>query len=178
MIRNAEYVMSLIEDPSKRAKKAQVGVDLTLASVNRIAIKSHEDIWSKKSVGYVYNDESGHKASFGYYEPVDPEKIDGLTVFYLPPGAYSITFEQGLKPLPGNNTAFIYHRSTLARNGALIRSAVYDPGFTTPQMGAILEVWRPIIIEQHARVAQILYNENEDVAALYNGSYQGEKDKK
>jgi len=44
-------------------------------------------------------------------------------------------------------------------------------------MGALMYVLTPIMIEQYARVAQIVIMENEE-ADLYNGSYQGEKDKR
>lgn len=169
MIRNANYVMSLIDDPTGRAKKAQVGVDLTVKGIKKIE-GDHDD-----QVGWVFNDESGEKARYGTYTPLSLYEVEGHNVYILYPGCYSIEFEQGLKPLPEDNTAFIYHRSTLGRNGALIRSAVYDPGFTTPTMGAVLEVWRKIKIEEHARIAQIVIYTNEK-AELYNGSYQGAKD--
>lgn len=197
MIRNADYVMNLIVDPQNLAKKAQVGVDLTIGKISQITRKAVEashfmealllgggldslagDI--DKSYGFVYNDASGLKATYGCYKPVEITLYQGHNMYFLDQGVYSITFDQGLKPLPPNNTAFIYQRSTLGRNGVLLRSSVFDPGFETPDIGAILEVWRPIFIEEHARVAQIVIYENEPVpeAMLYSGQYQGSKDYK
>lgn len=179
MIRNADYVMTLITDSTNRAKKAQVGVDLTVNAINSIMLCPLLEK-EEGSKGFIYNDESiksGEKNSYGFYSPVSLSTYKDRLFYILNPGVYSIEFEQGLTPLPETNTAFIYHRSTLGRNGALIRSAVYDPGFTTPKMGAILEVWRQVYIEQYARVAQIVIYENES-ADLYDGQYQGIKDKR
>jgi deoxycytidine triphosphate deaminase len=174
MIRNADYTMSLIVDPTGRAKKAQVGVDLTVASLNKIVGSDLPDPVGADEIGYVYNDASGLKATYGRYLPVEVRDIDGHKMYFLTRGVYSITFEQGLNPLPANNTAFIYQRSTLGRNGVLLRSSVFDPGYTCPTMGAILEVGRPVCIEEGSRVAQIVIYENEKVpdTELYNGRYQ------
>ena len=178
MIRNSNYVMSLIIDPYDLAKKAQVGVDLTIKAINRIGQPTHMRADTPSSIyedkGIIYNDESlarGNKNKFGIYTPIVPD--DGF--FHLEEGTYSIEFSQGLEALPANNTAFIWQRSTLGRNGVLIRSSVYDPGFTTPNMGAIMYVGRPVLIEVNARVAQIIIHENEP-AELYNGQYMGVKD--
>lgn len=172
MIRNSNYVMSLIIDPYDLAKKAQVGVDLTIKAINRIGEPS--SFRPSEDKGIIYNDESlskGKKNNFGIYTPIVPD--DGF--FHLEEGTYSVEFDQGINALPENNTAFIWQRSTLGRNGILIRSSVYDPGFETPNMGAILFVGRPVDIELHARIAQIVIHENEP-APLYNGQYQGVKD--
>lgn len=178
MIRNADYVMTLIIDPEKRAKKAQVGVDLTIKAINRIGQPTRMRADNPSSIyedkGIIYNDESlvrGNKNNFGIYTPIAPE--DGF--FHLEEGTYSVEFDQGIRALPKNNTAFIWQRSTLGRNGVLIRSSVYDPGFETPNMGAILFVGRPVNIELHARIAQIVIHENEPTE-LYNGQYMGLKD--
>lgn len=175
MIKNADYVETLIVDPVGLSKKAQVGVDLTVKSINKIGSGEETDY------GKIFNDESlkaGEKNSFGIYVPVIPTILDisnKRSFFVLEEGVYSIEFNEGLDALPANNTAFIIHRSTLGRNGIIIRSAVYDPGFTTPNMGAIMTVGRSCIIEINSRVAQLLIFENEP-AELYNGNYQGKKD--
>jgi deoxycytidine triphosphate deaminase len=187
MIRNAHNVMDLVIDEAGRAKKAQVGVDLTLNRVSRIGSKdntvyiddgSHSYLW--KDAGTIISDTTSKDVGrLATYSEVVPQTMDMFSnkVFILVPGVYSIEFEQGLKPLPANQTAMIISRSTVGRSGALIRSSIYDPGFTTPKMGALMYVFTPIQIEQYARVAQIVIMENEE-AELYNGSYQGEKDKR
>lgn len=150
------------------AKPAQVGVDITLNKVSEIV-----------GGGFVMQDP--YKTKHGKYEEVktvQAERPDGSfaeEVFMLTPGVYSIEFDQGLKPLSKNDTAIIYNRSSLGRNGVLIRSSIYDPGFETPKMGAVMYVFAPVSIERHSRVAQIVIHENED-AELYEGQYIGEKD--
>ena len=50
---------------------------------------------------------------------------------------YDITFNEGCK-IPENRVAFIKQRSSLYRNGAVINSPVFDPGFETENMGTLL----------------------------------------
>jgi deoxycytidine triphosphate deaminase len=45
-------------------------------------------------------------------------------------------------------------------------------------MGAVLVVYRELIIEKDARVAQIVMEECYEVDELYNGQWQKEKDVK
>jgi deoxycytidine triphosphate deaminase len=177
MLRNAQYVMGYIIDSNELAKPAQVGVDLTVNRISKIISDN------KGEGGRIYNDatveRAGVKARFARYEecPLEQSEHDGemIELYSLGPGVYSIEFDQGLRSLSANDTAFIIQRSTVGRNGSMIRSSVYDPGFSTPAMGAILYVWEPIRIERHARVAQILVQENY-TAEEYAGSYLGEND--
>ena len=178
--------MPFILDPVGRAKKAQVGVDLTLGKVSKVGKYNAFDLMSYQkpldswwsSAGIILNDEKAtgtlRHAKVAEYTVIEPmAAADGLSTFtawHLEPGAYAIEFNEGLKPLPVNNTAIIINRSSVARSGALIRSSVYDPGFASPAMGAMMYVFTPIIIEEHARVAQILIFENEEAEA-YNGQY-------
>jgi len=178
MIRDAQYVMGYIIDPQGLAKPAQVGVDITLNRVSRI-------ISDNKGIGgRIYNDATaermGMKARFATYDEVATvasDEYEGQTadVFVLEPGVYSIEFDQGLDNLFSIDTAFIVQRSTIGRNGTMIRSSVYDPGFGTPAMGAIMYVWQPIRIERHARVAQIVIQQSYP-ADVYDGTYQGAND--
>lgn len=180
MMRNADYIMSnYIIDELGLAKKAQVGVDLTVNRVTKIG-----GIGDKVD-GVLYNDttaaEIGVKADFATYTEIFPTSTynthhDGeISMFVLPIGVYSIEFDQGLKPLGNEDTAFIHHRSTVLRNGNVIKTAVYDPGFGTDKMGAIMFINVPMKIQQHARVAQIVMHSNQS-AELYDGSYNNERD--
>ena len=179
MMRNADYIMdNYIIDDEGLAKKAQVGVDLTVSRISRVSVDP-----AKSFAGRIYNDESasltGVKADFATYSNMTPKKVihagADVEMFDLMPGCYSIEFDQGLKALKNNDTAFIIQRSTLLRNGTRIVSSVYDPGFETPAIGAFIFVSVPIQIEKHARVAQIVVHENEE-AELYAGTYQGAND--
>jgi deoxycytidine triphosphate deaminase len=62
----------------------------------------------------------------------------------------------------------------LYRNGAIINSPVFDPGFETQNMGTLVYVHEPIFIELNARVAQIYFHECEP-AEKYDGQWQNDK---
>ena len=159
MLNNADQVEQLLQTNGKGAK-AQVGYDLTLKEVKQI---NGGTVLCDKTIVDQYND-------------VHSYELEGKTRFSLAPGAYSLTFEQGVKR-PSNKTAFIRHRSSVLRCGAIITSGVYDPGFEVSEMGAVLIATRPITIEKGARVAQITIFDNSE-AELYDGQWQGNKDVK
>jgi dUTP pyrophosphatase len=160
MLNNADQVEQLLQTNGKGAK-AQVGYDLTLKEVKRI------------KCGIVSSDKT---FVHPYVDQVTTSPEDDKEFFMLTPGAYSLTFEQGVK-LPSNKTAFIRHRSSILRCGATITSGVYDPGFEVEEMGGVLIATEPIMIEKGARVAQIIIFDNSE-AELYDGQWQGTKDVK
>lgn len=160
MLNNADQVEQFLQTNGKGAK-AQVGYDLTLKSVK--SINGGKVLCERTEV----ND---------YYGIQTVEDEYGRDVFGLTPGVYSLTFEQGIK-LPSNKTAFIRHRSSVLRCGAMITSGVYDPGFEVDEMGAVMFVAENIEIEKGARVAQVIIFDNSE-AQLYDGQWQGTKDKK
>jgi dUTP pyrophosphatase len=159
MLNNADQVEQLLQT-NGRGAKAQVGYDLTLKEVKQIA------------GGTVFSD----KTEVLPYLEVPTFSKEGKIVYNLSPGSYSLTFEQGVK-LPSGKTAFIRHRSSILRCGAIITSGVYDPGFEVDEMGGVLIATRPINIEKGARVAQIIIFDNSE-AELYDGQWQGNKDVK
>jgi len=160
MLQNANQIVELLTTNGK-GQKAQVGYDLTLKSVNKInggAVTANATIVAQ-------------------YEEVLPTLTENNKIMYnLDAGAYSLTFEQGVK-LPENKTAFIRHRSSILRCGGIITSGVYDPGFEVDEMGGVLVAQQPIAIEKGARVAQIIMMENTS-AELYDGQFQKDKDLK
>jgi len=147
-------------------KPAQVGYDLSLKQVNIIGEKKD---MGKHKIGKVLKD----KTELTNYSPYPLMNIDGVDGWLLFEGVYDITFNEGCK-LPANRVAFIKQRSSLYRNGAMINSPVFDPGFETEFMGTLLYVHRTIFIEENARVAQIYFHECES-AEMYNGQWQGDK---
>lgn len=96
--------------------------------------------------------------------------------WFLTPGVYDITFAQGCE-IPENIVMFIRQRSSLLRNGSLLHSSVFDPGFKTSNIGTILHVREPIVIENYARIAQIYGYVCTPVSPdkLYDGQWQGDK---
>lgn len=160
MLQNAYQVEELLQTNDK-GSRAQVGYDLTVKGIKKI------------EGGAVMQD----KTSVADYIDVTPTVTsEGKFIYKLEPGTYSLTFDQGCK-LPSNMTAFIRHRSSMLRCGAIITSGVYDPGFEVDEMGGVMIVTQSMIVEKGARVAQIIMFENNE-AELYNGQWQKEKDVK
>jgi deoxycytidine triphosphate deaminase len=160
-----------------QGKPAQVGYDLTLKQVNKIGDPNGKiSIYSTSSpthrIGKVLKDTT----ALTTYTPYPLINLDGAHGWLLYEGVYDITFNEGCK-LPSNRVAFIKQRSSLYRNGAIINSPVFDPGFETNFMGTLMYVHETIFIEENARVAQIYFHECES-AELYNGQWQGDKQRK
>jgi deoxycytidine triphosphate deaminase len=171
---NAQQILDegLLLLENTQGKKSQVGYDLSLKQVNRVGIdninNTPADIVYQK-IGKVLKD----KTILTTYTPHPIMNLDGSTGWLLYPGTYDITFNEGCK-IPNNRVAFIKQRSSLWRNGALINSPLFDPGFETDFMGTIMLVTQAIFIEENARVAQIYFHEC-DSAEEYNGQWQNDK---
>lgn len=168
---NAEQILeqNLIKTDNSQGKPAQVGYDLSAKSINVIG---KEDISSRPNIGMVLKD----KTILNNYTPVKPTNVDGHIGWLLQPGAYDITFHEGCK-IASNRVGMIRQRSSLLRNGAIIASSIFDPGFETENMGTIMIVNATIFIEQDARVGQMYFHECDVVSEdkLYNGQFQNDK---
>jgi deoxycytidine triphosphate deaminase len=153
-----------------KGKPAQVGYDLTLKQVNSIGqtANSNRNIINDK-IGKVLKD----KTELTNYTPYSLINLDGVTGWLLYEGVYDITFNEGCK-IPDNRVAFIKQRSSLYRNGTIINSPVFDPGFETEFMGTLMYVHTTIFIEENARVAQIYFHECAP-AEKYDGQWQNDK---
>jgi deoxycytidine triphosphate deaminase len=148
-----------------KGKPAQVGYDLSLKAVQKIGIGTVID----GRIGKVLKD----RTELTTYIPTTTIKVDGMEGWLLYQGVYDITFNEGCK-IPDNRVAFIKQRSSLYRNGAIINSPVFDPGFETQNMGTLLYIHETIFIERDARVAQIYFHEC-DPADKYDGQWQNDK---
>ncbi len=154
-------------------KVQQVGVDITIQSIRklRVGLESYVGQISTDQTTFsphLYGDE---KNNILWFSTAEGDFV------VLQPGVYSLIFDQGIT-LDSDHHACIIHRSSLLRMGARIESAMYDCGFTTSNIGAMMFVSFPIKIEKHARLAQLIVAENYSVDSedLYNGQYQGDKD--
>jgi dUTP pyrophosphatase len=152
-----------------QGKPAQVGYDLSLKAVQKIGNRIGGNMFREGKIGKVLKS----KTELTTYTPVESIKLDGDEGWLLHDGVYDITFNEGCK-IPENRVAFIKQRSSLYRNGAIINSPVFDPGFETEFMGTLLYVFEPLFIEKDARVAQIYFHECNG-AELYNGQWQNDK---
>lgn len=133
----------------------QNGIDLRILKIYQLT--SNGLIYKSKSVVSDRN----------YIEPVSlPEGL----FWKLEPGYYGVTFYEGVK-LPSHVSAEIKVRSSLLRSGAIVKSGFFDSGFETTNAGCFLLVLKEILIEEGARVAQIVFFHS-DSAALYSGIWQ------
>lgn len=158
----------LLKLEHSQGKPAQVGYDLSLKQVNKIGYTG--EAYSK--IGRVLKD----KTQLAAYTPMELMSLEGVTGWLLYKGAYDITFNEGCK-IPANRVGLIRQRSSMLRNGTVLHSSVFDPGFETSFMGTVMVVNETIFIEENARVAQIYFHECEpvDQEDLYNGQWQGDK---
>ena len=152
-----------------QGKPSQVGYDLSLKAVQKIGTRIGYNIFNDSAVGKVLKD----KTVLTKYTPKETIMLEGVEGWLLHEGVYDITFNEGCK-IPENRVAFIKQRSSLYRNGAIINSPVFDPGFETENMGTLLYVHEPLFIEKDARVAQIYFHECEP-AEKYDGQWQNDK---
>ena len=147
-----------------KGKPAQVGYDLSLKAVQKVGTSTTDG-----KIGKVLKD----RTELTTYSLTNTIKVDGMEGWLLYQGVYDITFNEGCK-IPDNRVAFVKQRSSLYRNGAIINSPVFDPGFETQNMGSLLYVYETIFIEKDARVAHIYFHEC-DSADKYDGQWQNDK---
>lgn len=170
---NADQILKkqLLKLEHSKGKPAQVGFDLTLKAVNKIGTSSSHAP-SPKKIGKVLKD----KTELTTYTPYETINLDGVRGWLLYEGVYDITFYEGCK-IPANYVGLIRQRSSMLRNGTVLHSSVFDPGFETEFMGTVMVVNETIFIEEGARVAQIYFHECEPVHEenLYSGQWQGDK---
>lgn len=143
----------------------QHGVDLRLIRVSKML-----------GVGQVPND-------FGKTKLVEYEEVPIIYIkfkeaehegWHLEPGAYNIEFSQGCV-IPSDKMCLIRQRSSMLRNGTTLHSSVFDAGFKTDNIGTVMIVHHPIEIAYGARIAQIYAHNSNKVENLYNGQWQGDK---
>ena len=174
---NAQQILNegLLKLEHSKGKVAQVGYDLTLKAVNKVGYNPQIDPETLEKTGKI-GKVLIEKTELTDYTPVEPLNLDGRKGWLLHEGTYDITFNEGCK-IPANRVAFIKQRSSMWRNGTLINSPVFDPGFETDNIGTYMIVFETIFIEEDARVAQIYFHECSPVSEdqLYNGQWQNDK---
>jgi dUTP pyrophosphatase len=158
MLLNSNQLSEYVKE-SEFSKRAQIGIDLSVKSIQEILTKS-----------VVYTDNT-HIDPAGYVD-VPLTMIDGKECWNLEPGVYSITFNEGIQ-IPDNCAGIITHRSSLYRTGTMIKSPWWDPGYYCDNMNTTMISINGIIIEKNARLAQIAFWECNKVEETYNGQWQG-----
>ena len=150
---------NLIVLDNAMGKFAQVGYDLSIKSISKL-----------KGGGKVLKD----KTVVNDLEEVLYNGFDNG--WWLDPGTYDVTCNEGCD-IAANRTAMVRQRSSLLRNGAIIASSIFDPGFKTSNIGTVMIVTERIFIEKNARIAQMYFHENNE-GELYDGQFQNDKQRK
>ena len=150
---------NLIVLDNAMGKFAQVGYDLSIKSISKL-----------KGGGKVLKD----KTVVNDLEEVLYNGFDNG--WWLDPGTYDVTCNEGCD-IAANRTAMVRQRSSLLRNGAIIASSIFDPGFKTSNIGTVMIVTERIFIEKNARIAQMYFHENSE-GELYDGQFQNDKQRK
>lgn len=144
----------------------QHGIDLELIQVQQIIGVGHVPVKGKTKLA------ERKEIHLQDIKALDSDEI--VRAWYLLPGSYDITFEQGCE-IPSNQRLEIIQRSSLLRNGAVLRSSLFDAGFVTNNIGTVIHIQEPIIIEYKARIAQAYTTISNEVENLYDGQWQNDK---
>jgi dUTP pyrophosphatase len=135
------------------------GVDLTLSRVERFV-----------TGGRIAAD--NHGRVLPDLEEIQPD-ADGW--YHLTPGPWHITYNE-IVALPDELMALGRPRSSLARSGVAVHTAVWDAGYEG-RSTSLLQVINPssFAVQRHARVIQLVFfTLNTKTASGYTGRYQGE----
>jgi dUTP pyrophosphatase len=95
--------------------------------------------------------------------------------FHLEKGVYKVVYNEVVK-MPLDVAAIARTRSTLLRNGAMIGTAVWDPGYEG-RSSSMLTVYNPfgLRLKKDARIAQLVFFQTGEVGKGYSGVYQKER---
>ena len=158
---NAEEIKEegLIVLDNAKGKFAQVGYDLSIKSISKLT-----------GGGKVLK----NKTIVNELEPVSISKKENG--WWLDPGTYDVVCNEGCN-IAADATGMVRQRSSLLRNGTIIASSIFDPGFYTDNIGTVMVVNERIFIEQDARIAQMYFHENSE-GELYDGQFQNDKQRK
>jgi dUTP pyrophosphatase len=88
-------------------------------------------------------------------------------------GGYLVTYNEAIT-VPADAAGLVLPRSSLMRCGAVLHSALWDPGYSGRGQG-LLTVHAPLELYRNARIGQFILIGLETTASqLYQGKYQGE----
>jgi dUTP pyrophosphatase len=91
----------------------------------------------------------------------------------LEAGAYLVTYNEEIS-VPPDCAGIVLPRSSLMRCGAVLHSALWDPGYRGRGQG-LLTVYSPLFLHKDARIGQFVLLALETAAQqLYSGRYQGD----
>ncbi len=101
------------------------------------------------------------------------EFADEGTPVELAPGGYLVTYNEQIT-VPADCAGLVLPRSSLMRCGAVLHSALWDPGYSGRGQG-LLTVYQPLKLYKDARIGQfVLIRLENEAKKQYSGNYQGE----
>jgi dUTP pyrophosphatase len=144
--------------PAPELQRQPAGFDLTVRSVARYRGVGRLDLTNEQR-----------------YLP-DVEEIawpaEGGSI-WLVPGGYLVTYNEEIA-VPADSAGLVLPRSSLMRCGAVLHSALWDPGYRGRGQG-LMVVYSPLELLPDARIGQFVLLMLEQAAGrLYDGTYQGE----
>ena len=176
--------------PAPELQLQQAGFDLTVAKVERLTAMSPM-LGSQHELSYGVLDLLNVKRATPPMEEIpwsDPFADQGgsallwtqATGSALPafssaiiPIAFLVTYNETIT-VPPDCAGMVLPRSSLMRCGAVLHSALWDPGYSGKGQG-LLVVYHPLKLYRNARIAQfVLWRMEQPAAKLYEGQYQGE----
>ena len=135
------------------------GFDLSLAAISRLT-----------GMGRI-----GARSADRELPPMEPVPFDAGGWVTLPPGPYHILYNEVVS-LPADIMALGRPRSSLARSGVTIHTAVWDAGYVG-RSTSLLVVQNPagFLVQRDARVMQLVFfGLSAATNRGYDGRYQGE----
>ena len=144
---------------------AENGIDLRVGVVEKI-------IQDGSRIGCV-NDKK-YKPN---YEIVEPKLIDGEEIYELEPQTYYFITVDRVMDIPEGYCQLYYIRSTFARAGLQLISAVGDNGYSGTLMMGVYNTnpINKVSLGVNERLIQAVTYTNDGSASVYDGSYQNDE---
>ena len=160
MIKSGEWVAENVIADGVVSKQVQpAGVDLTLSELYDI---------SELSTFELLGDDRVHRNR----DEVSMVRHGDQTMYEVDEGWYLARYNE-VVDIPDNVVGFVWPRSTLMRNGVMVTSAVWDPGYKGQGFGGLYTPGRTLL-GNGERIAQIVFMEVRNSTGTYDGEYQGE----
>lgn len=160
MIKSGQWVADNVIMNGVVDKQIQpVGVDLTIGEIYDISDVSTFELVGNNKV---------HRNR----DEVTTRYIGNDEVYELEEGWYNVMYNEAVD-IPKTVMGLVLPRSTLMRNGVMVTSAVWDPGYKGAGYGGLYVPYRTLF-GVGERIAQIVFMEVRNTTGTYNGEYQGE----
>ncbi len=157
--------------PAPELQLQQAGFDLTVAKVEHIDL--HVPVLRNNFAVLDLDNSERRLPAASVMEWPESDFLELPVSTHGVPGAYLVTYNETIT-VPPDCAGMVLPRSSLMRCGAVLHSALWDPGYSGKGQG-LLVVYHSLKLYRNARIAQfVLWRMEEPAAKLYDGQYQGE----